>query len=220
MNEITLGIIEDHNIVLESLRLVFESEDSFNILFASNSGREGLDRAVQLKPDILILDVRLPDESSVKIAQKVLTQSPQTKIICLSSFDSIYEIIELMKAGISAYVLKDVTTEKLFKIIKTVYNGGTYIDERLTFKLFEVQAKPSGNFITTREAQIIYLASFGKSNKEIASELGISEDTVKTHISKIIKKLGANNRTEAVVIAIREGIISDFIKGKNSAKNE
>jgi DNA-binding NarL/FixJ family response regulator len=216
---IRIGIIEDHKIVLEGLRSILKESEKFEVVFASSTGGEGLRNALELKPDIVLLDVRLPDEPAVKIAEKITSNSSCTKIICISSFDSLYEITELMRAGISAYVLKDTTAMKLFKIIEMVNSGGTYIDERLTFKLFEIGQNKTGNVITPREAQIIYLASLGKTNKEIAYDLKISEDTVKTHISKIIKKLGASNRTEAVVIAIRDGIISEYIAGKDAENN-
>lgn len=214
--KIRIGIIEDHSIVLEGLATILRENEKFEVVFTSLTGKDGLQNALKMKPDIILLDVRLPDEPAVKIAEKISSSLNDTKIICISSFDSLYEVIELMKAGISAYVLKDISAKKLFQIIEMVNKGGSYIDERLTLKLFEINQRKMGSVITPREAEIIYLASLGKTNKEIAHALKISENTVKTHISKIIKKLGASNRTEAVVIAIRDGVISEYVSEKDT----
>lgn len=207
-DKIKVGIIEDHLIVLDGLKRLISTDPEFVVVFAVELGEKGIENCIIKKPDIVILDVRLPDLEAHSVARSIIENSPETKVICLSSFDSIYEVTELLRTGVQGYILKSIPSDDFLKIIKTVFNGGSYIDPQIASKLNHFHShKDTKNILSDREIEILILIAAGLSNKQIGRKLSISEDTVKSHISNIIRKLEVNNRVEAIVLAIQQGII-------------
>jgi len=202
-----LGIVDDHKVVLEGLVRLFSSKEGFDVVFATPSGKEALKKALVNQIDILLLDVRLQDIDAAAIVSQLKKKKPQIKIICLSSFDSPYEINELLSLGISGYITKTVSAEELFRAIEMVLKGNFYIDRELSKTLFSDRIKK--HRLTHREVEIINFLAMGLSNKEIASRLYISESTVKSHLKNIMEKLSVKNRAEIVYKAFKDGIVHE-----------
>lgn len=210
MNRIKIVLIEDHSLVLESLKRLLGTVDRYDVVAACNNGATGVEAVKQNKPDICILDVRLPDMPSTKVLEEIKKVSPSTKVVCLSSFDSIYEIEELLSQGASGYLLKNITSENFFSAIDSVYQGGFVVDPQIAQKLYERKSSQTNGMaatLTEREMEVLNLIARGYSNKQIAKELSIKEDTVKAHISNIFSKLDVRNRVEAVAVALKNDLI-------------
>lgn len=204
---IRLGIVDDHKVVLEGLVRLFSSFKGFQVVFAASSGKEALTKALADEIDILLLDVRLPDIDAATIVSQLKKEKPSIKIVCLSSFDSPYEIDELLALGISGYITKTISPEELFRAMEKISKGGFYIDKELKKTLASSANKLP--HLTAREVEIVHLLAMGLSNKEIATRLNISKSTVKTHLKNIMDKLSVKNRAEIVYKAVKDGILHE-----------
>lgn len=207
--KIKLGIIDDHAIVLEGLSKLLSSA-GLKVEFATTDGEKGQTLAYQKDIDVLILDVRIPGFDTAKFVRALKDKRPDIKVICLSSFDSPYEIAELLSAGVSGYVIKNISLEQLLEAINKVAEGQIYIDAQLETLTSEKKLQDIlERKLTEREMEIAKFILKGLSNKEIAQVLGISESTVKTHVKNIMEKLGTKNRAEIVFEVLKEGIIRE-----------
>lgn len=209
---IKVAIIEDHSLVLESLKKLLATIEDIEVVGVATDGSSGLEIVDKQKPDVLVLDVRLPDVPASKVISSIRNTSPDTRVLCLSSFDSIYEISEVLFEGASGYLLKQASADEFISAIRSVNNNGMVLDPNITRKLMDYKQLDDGNDrdaapLTKREKEILELISKGLSNKQIATNLSISEDTVKTHISRMFSKLDVHNRVEAVASGIRLGIL-------------
>lgn len=205
-------LIDDHELVLSSLVNLLEGFDTIEVVGSSTSGREGLEAVLATKPDVCVLDVRLPDASAAEIIATIKERAPETRVLCLSSFDSKYEISETIAAGASGYLLKHVSAAEFVNSIMQVVRGGTVLHPDIARKIIEVsrdgvERRLALKHLTAREVEILRLVGLGLSNREISSRLFLSDDTVKTHVSRILNKLNVRNRVEAVAAAFRLGII-------------
>lgn len=210
MEKIRIGIIDDHAIVVEGLSRLFESIDFVETVFATTNGCEGQKLAIEKDIDVLVLDVRIPGFETSKLVRILKKEKPQVKIICLSSFDSPYEVAELLDAGVSGYLIKSASLKEILKAIRTVMKGNIYIDEQLEIFKGDAEVKKIlQKKLTQREIEIARFIIKGMSNKEISSLLKISEATVKTHIKNIMEKLGTRNRAEIVFALLKEGMLHE-----------
>ncbi|MCX7832023.1 MAG: response regulator transcription factor [Actinobacteria bacterium] len=208
--KIKVAIIDDHAIVLEGLTKLFNSKQEFEVVFATTDGRQASEVASSLEIDILVLDVRIPGLDTSRLIRYLKEKKPELKILCLSSFDSPYEIAELLNSGAHGYIVKSASTEEILNATQRILSDGLYIDPQL--KIFDFPQKVSEILqkkLTQRETEIARLIVKGLSNKEISRLLQISESTVKTHIKKIMEKLNVRNRAELATEVLRDGLVRE-----------
>jgi DNA-binding NarL/FixJ family response regulator len=170
--------------------------------FAS-TGAEGISLARQHTPDVILMDLRLPDMSGIAAIVGIRAQRPEARILMLTTFEGDVEVQRALSAGASAYMLKSSSPEELVSAIQHVHAGKKYLPPQLAIEL----AQHVGEAVTAREVSVLKLIAAGNRNKDIAEQLCIAEDTVKGHIKRIMEKLGARDRTQAVAIALQRGII-------------
>lgn len=209
-------IVEDHTIVREGLHLLLRRNRQIAIVGEAATGREALELAAALQPDVILMDIRLPDIDGLEVTQRIKADHPNIAVIMLTMHDDEEYVIGAVRAGAAGYLLKDVSPTDLAKAIQTVCEGGTIIEPSLLRKTLGTLA-PSGSvraeqlaeeveLLTPREKEVLGVLVEGMTNREIGQALFISEQTVKTHVSAIIQKLGASDRTQAAVIALRQGL--------------
>lgn len=212
MEQIKILIADDHPVVREGLFAMLSREPDFKVVGEAKDGAEAVDKARRLNPDVVLMDLRMPEVDGVEAMRQIRSTNPDIKFIILTTYSDDEYIFSGIEAGARAYLLKDAPREELFKAIRAVYKGESLIQpvvaSRLIDRFTELSRKvPSGEQLTERETEILQLMARGAANKEISAQLSISESTVKTHISNIFQKLGVNDRTEAVTQALKRGII-------------
>jgi DNA-binding NarL/FixJ family response regulator len=196
--------IDDHPMVLDGLSSIINLQSDMSVAGTSSTGRDGLQQFRSLRPDVTLVDLRLPDMTGFEVIEGIKADFPNARIIVLSSLEGDVDIRRALDAGAQGYVVKGMVREELLDVIRTVHAG----KKRLPAAVAQTLAEHiSEDMISSREVQVLSLISIGKRNKEIAAELAITEDTVKGHVSNILSKLQASDRTEAVTIALRRGII-------------
>jgi DNA-binding NarL/FixJ family response regulator len=203
-NKIRVLCIDDHPTVLDGLSAILNLQPDMMVAGTSPNGRDGLQQFRALRPDVVLVDLRLPDMSGFEVIQQIKAVAPNARIIVLSSHQGDVDIRRALDAGAQGYVAKGMVREELLDVIRTVHAGKTRLPAAVAQTLAE---HISGDMVSPREIQVLSLMSAGKRNKEIAAELTIAEDTVKMHVKNILSKLHASDRTEAVTIALRRGII-------------
>lgn len=220
MNPIKIFLTEDHKLMRCGLKALFDENEEINVVGEAETGRETLEKLKILRPDVILIDIGLPDMTGIELAKRVLEQYKNIRIIMLTSHLSEQEVNDSFATGANAYVLKDINTEILMMIIKTVNEGAIWIDSKVAPILREknpkiipqkqisrAEFKEGHSNLTQREYEVLKLVVDGKSNNEIAKELIISEHTAKAHVCNIIQKLVVDDRTQAAVKALREGLV-------------
>jgi DNA-binding NarL/FixJ family response regulator len=197
-------IVEDHNVVRQGLVALLNVVEGLEVVGEAADGVEAIAQYRKSRPDITLVDLRLPKMSGVDVIQRIRMEVPQARLIVLTTYDGDEDIYRALKAGAKAYLLKGMTTEELISTIREVHAGKSRIPPRIAEKLAE---RVGTEDLTPREADVLEQIVQGRSNKEIASELEISEATVKTHINSLLSKLGVTDRTQAATTAIRRGIV-------------
>ncbi|HWZ31752.1 MAG TPA: response regulator transcription factor [Bryobacteraceae bacterium] len=196
--------VDDHPTVLDGLSAIINLQPEMTVIGTASTGRDGLAQFRALRPDITLVDLRLPDMTGFDVIERMKADFPNARIIVLSSLEGDIDIRRSLDAGAQGYVVKGMVREELLDVIRTVHAG----KKRLPAAVAQTLAEHiSADSISSREVEVLSLISAGKRNKEIAAELSITEDTVKGHVSNILSKLQASDRTEAVTIALRRGII-------------
>ncbi len=197
-------IADDHSVVREGLASLIGRKPDMKVLGEASNGREALELWLKLRPDVLLLDLRMPELDGVSVIREIRAQDENARIVVLTTFDGDEDIYRALKAGAKAYLLKDVAREALMDCIRRVHQGETFVPPPLAAKLAE---RLSGDALSAREIDVLKLIAEGKSNKEIGAKLFISEGTVKSHVKGIFAKLNVISRTEAVATATRRGLI-------------
>ena len=224
---IRILLADDHPIVREGLRAVLETQADFEVIAEAASGDEALRLALTLQPDILLLDLEMPILDGVETIRRLRQQQPAARVIVFTAFDNDERIIHAVQAGANGYLLKGAPREEIFKAIRITMEGGSLLQPVIASKLLRhmghqpVAGSPGSSpqhlptphmppyeALTERELEVLNLLAQGMPNKEIASQLVISERTAKFHVSSIMGKLGATNRTEAVSLAAQKGLIT------------
>jgi DNA-binding NarL/FixJ family response regulator len=204
LKKIRVLCIDDHPTVLDGLTTILNLQPDMEVAAAATNGREGIQQFRELRPDVVLVDLRLPDMSGFEVIEQITTQAPHARIIVLSSHEGDVDIRRALDAGAKGYIVKGMVREELLDAIRTVNAG----KKRLPAAVAQTLAEHiSGDMVSSREIQVLSLIAAGRRNKEIAHELSIAEDTVKMHVKNILAKLQASDRTEAVTIALRRGII-------------
>ena len=201
---IRILIADDHTVVREGLASLVKRKADMTVVAEATNGREAVSLWKQCRPDVTLLDLRMPELDGVGAIREIREMDANARIVVLTTFDGDEDIYRAMKAGAKAYLLKDTAREALMECIRKVYAGETCIPSNLAAKLVE---RVSGEALSAREIEVLQRIAAGKSNKEIGAVLFISEGTVKTHVKSIFSKLDVVSRTEAVATATRRGLI-------------
>jgi len=210
--EITILIVDDHPIVRDGLVAILGTQSDFRVAGEAASGKEALALFSKLRPDVVLLDLEMPGMDGVAVIRGLREIRPEVRVVIFTAFDTDERILSAVQAGAKGYLLKGVPRSELFQAIRIVYQGGSLLQPVVASRLLDQIATPEVlepplEELTPREDEVLTLLAQGKQNKEIALELVISERTVKFHISSIMAKLEAGNRTEAVTIALQKGLV-------------
>lgn len=200
----TVLVVDDHALVRTGVARIIDHEPDLDVVAEAANGVEALAAFDNYHPDVTLLDLRMPVMEGVEVVRRIRERDPQAKVIVLTTYDTDDDISRALKAGAKAYVLKDISADDLIACIHDVLNGKTYLAPAAAAKLAEGLTRVQ---LTPRELSTLRLMADGKSNKEIANTLGISERTVKTHLGHLFEKLGVTSRTEAVKVATRRGLV-------------
>lgn len=201
---IRILIADDHSVVREGLVSLVKRKSDMSVVAEASNGREAVDLWKQHRPDVTLLDLRMPELDGVGAIKQIREVDANAHILVLTTFDGDEDIYRAIKAGAKGYLLKDTAREALMDSIRRVHAGETCIPPTLAAKLAD---RVSGEALSAREIEVLQRIAAGKSNKEIGAELFISEGTVKTHVKSIFSKLDVVSRTEAVATATRRGLI-------------
>lgn len=220
MKSISILMVEDHKLLRVGLRSLFDETPDLKVIAEAETGKDAVDKADIMKPDIILMDIGLPDISGIEATKRILNNNVDQKVLMLTSHINEKEVMDSLSAGAYAYVLKDINTEMLSMIIKSVYNGAIWLDPQIVplirdkSSCFIPQKQNSRAAfraqhanLTEREYEVLKLVVDGQSNSEIANTLTISEHTAKAHVCNIIQKLVVDDRTQAAVKAIKEGLV-------------
>ena len=199
---IRLMIEDDHTILRQGLAAVLAEEPDFEFVGFAEDGQQTLERYAALRPDVVLLDLRMPKRDGLEVARELVNRW-RANVLILTAFDHDEDLRQGLKAGAKGYLLKDAAREEIADAVRTVAHGGTYLPARLAHKLAGVMFRTE---LTERELAVLRLMCEGNSNKEIGAALFISEGTGKTHVKNLFAKLEVNSRSEAVAAAIRRGL--------------
>ncbi len=217
---IRILLVEDHKLMRVGLKSLFEEHKELEVISEAQSGKEAIENYKISHPDVVLMDIGLPDISGIEATKRIIENSSSAKIIILTSHLSEQEVIDSLHAGACAYVMKDINIEILKMIVRTVKDGAMWLDPQAVPILREKNCgvvpprqmsramfKEQHANLTQREYEVLKLVVDGKSNNEIAQELTISEHTAKAHVCNIIQKLVVDDRTQAAVKALKEGLV-------------
>jgi DNA-binding NarL/FixJ family response regulator len=197
-------VVDDHALLRTGVANIINQESDLHVIAEASNGLEAVEAFERHHPDVTLLDLRMPVMEGVEAVRQIRERDPHAKVIVLTTYDTDDDISRALKAGAKAYVLKDISADALIACIHDVLAGKTYLAPAAAARLAEGVTHVQ---LTPRELTTLRLMADGKSNKEIASELGISERTVKTHLGHLFEKLAVTSRTEAVKIATRRGLV-------------
>lgn len=216
-------LVDDHHLVIEGLRAVLSTDDGLHVVGEARNGREAITLVQELKPEIVLMDIRMPDMDGISATRQVKQVVPQTSVIMLTMYENPDYLFEAVKAGASGYVLKDVAGPDLLEAIHTVADGASLLNQEVVGKFLRRLAADAEHTaiatnapmsepdrLTPRELQVLRLIAAGLSNKEIAARLSVSVATVKTHLEHILQKLQVSDRTQAAVQAVTRGLLDQF----------
>jgi len=219
-NSVKVLLVEDHKLMRVGLRSLFEEFPEIEIVAEAQSSKEAMEKIRLTKPEVVLMDIGLPDTNGIETTKKILEQFENVKVIILTSHLSEQEVLDSLAAGANAYAMKDINTEYLVMVIKTVKEGALWLDPKVVPIIREKNAgiipqrqvsranfKAQHSNLTEREYEVLKLVVDGKSNNEIAKELTISEHTAKAHVCNIIQKMVVDDRTQAAVKALKEGLV-------------
>jgi len=201
---IRILIVEDHRVVRQGFVALLRMVGGMEVIAEASSGAQAVELYRLHKPDVTLMDLRMPGMGGVETITAIRAEFPDARVIVLTTFDGDEDIYRAIQAGARGYLLKGMGIDELVEAIETVHRGRSKIPAAIAERLAE---RLSGNALTERETEVLKTIALGKSNKEIASALFISEATVKTHINNLLSKLGATDRTQAARIAQQRGIV-------------
>jgi DNA-binding NarL/FixJ family response regulator len=213
MNSTRLLLADDHRMFRQGLREVIERKTDYVVVGEAGTGREALAQVAALEPDIVLLDIQMPEMDGVAVAKELARTHPAVKIIMLTMYRQDQHLLDAIKAGARAYLLKDADTEELIAVIGRVARGEAVLDPAMTLPVLDAFRRLSdqqedGEALTVREREILQLLAEGLDNRTIAMRLFLSEKTVGNRLSEIFGKLGVTNRTQAALVAVERGLIA------------
>ncbi|GGC01324.1 DNA-binding response regulator [Marinobacterium zhoushanense] len=205
-------LVDDHPLVLDGIRARLEDEPGISVVGEACNGQQAVDKARELKPDVMLMDVSMPVMNGFEATRELRQSCPEVRVLILSMHDNREYILQLIQSGASGYILKDVSSEEMVKAIETVHQGGTYFSSGASQTLFSrfdepVSAAQDSGVLTRRELTVLKLLAEGRNNKEIARELDISVRTVETHRQNIKSKLNIQTAAGLVRYAIEHNLV-------------
>ncbi len=208
---IRILIIDDHTIVRDGLQALINAEPGMHVVGVGADGVDAVEKAHELQPDVILLDLMMPRKDGVQATAEIKKANPAARILILTSFAEDHQVFSAVKAGAMGYLMKDTSSEELIQAILDVYQNKPALQPDIARQLMrDIQGKPgqsqSEGALTEREIEILQMVAQGRTNQQIADELFLSERTVRTHITNILAKLRLDNRTQAALYALREGI--------------
>jgi two-component system, NarL family, response regulator DevR len=206
-------LVDDHEVVRLGLKSLLDHHPQFDVVGEAGSAREALEKVESLKPDVVVMDIRLPGTSGIDACEQIVTQFPNTKVLMLTSYAEDEMLFSAIRAGASGYVLKQIGSEDLIKAIESVGRGEALLDPAVTQRVFQevrraVKEEEASAFahLSQQEKHVLLLVSEGKTNREIAKNLFLGEGTVRNYVSSILSKLSVNNRAEAAAYAVQHSL--------------
>jgi DNA-binding NarL/FixJ family response regulator len=206
-------IVDDHTVVRDGVATMLGRQPDISVVGEAANGREAVDITKTLRPDVILMDLRMPEMDGVEAMRQIREDNQEVKFIVLTTFDTDEYIFHAIEAGAKGFLLKDASREELFKAVRAVNRGESLVQPGVAARLLDrfaelLRPTPAEPLLSARELEVVQLMSTGATNKEIAASLSISESTVKTHVANIFQKLDVNDRTGAVTTAIQKGIIT------------
>ncbi|WP_456277620.1 response regulator [Bacillus sp. AK128] len=221
MKKTEIIIIDDHQLFREGVKRILDFEANFEVIAEGDDGTQAVGLVKEYQPDVVIMDINMPTLNGVEATAQLIGQFPDTKVIILSIHDDENYVSHALKTGAQGYLLKEMDAEQLVEAVKVVADGGSYLHPKVTHNLVkeyrrlatsntgtlkkEVEVRRPLHLLTRRECEVLQLLADGKSNRSIGEILFISEKTVKNHVSNILTKMNVNDRTQAVVVSIKNG---------------
>ncbi|HEY4389619.1 MAG TPA: response regulator transcription factor [Ktedonobacteraceae bacterium] len=207
---IRIVVADDHKVVRQGLRLFLHVDQELTIVGEASNGTEALELARTLRPDVVLMDILMPTMDGIAATEAIRRELPDTEVLALTSVLEDSAVIEIMRAGAIGYLLKDVDGDELCRAIHAAAMGKVQLaPEAASLLLQELRTTEHVQLLTERETEVLRLLGQGLSNREISSSLHLKEETVKTHVSKILSKLNVRSRTQAAIYAIRTGLLTD-----------
>ncbi|PDY46239.1 response regulator [Bacillus pseudomycoides] len=214
--KIKVLLVDDHTVVLKGLAFFLSTQEDLELVGEANNGKEALKKVGEAQPDIVLMDLYMPEMDGIEATSCIKKEYPNVKVLVLTSFSDQAHVLPALKAGASGYILKDVEPDQLVEAIRSAYKGNIQLHPDIASALLsqtlpqEEKQESSNihvNVLTARENEVLQLLAKGMSNKEIASVLVITEKTVKAHVSSILGKLNLSDRTQAALYAVKNGIV-------------
>ena len=215
MTAVKILIVDDHAVVRDGLRVMLSRREEFVVVGEAENGLEAVAKVRELDPDVILMDLRMPELDGVEAMRQIRAENSEAKFLVLTTYDTDEYIFDAIEAGAKGYLLKDASREDLFQAISAVHRGESLVQPGVASRVLDRLAQltrqagqaAEPQLLSDRELEVLQLMASGAANKQIASDLTISESTVKTHVTNIFQKLDVNHRTEAVTKAISKGII-------------
>lgn len=206
-------LVDDHEVVRVGLRSLLERHQQFDVVGEAGSAREAIQKTEALKPDVVVMDIRLPGTSGIEACEQIVTKHPKVKVIMLTSYAEDEMLFSAIRAGASGYVLKQIGSDDLVKALEAVGRGEALLDPAVTQRVFQevrraVKNEEASAFshLSQQEKHVLLLVSEGRTNREIAKQLFLGEGTVRNYVSSILSKLNVNNRAEAAAYAVEHSL--------------
>ncbi|NLP18111.1 MAG: response regulator transcription factor [Firmicutes bacterium] len=215
MTQIRILLVDDHPLLRQGIRKVLEFEPEMKVVGEAGTGEEALKLARNLQPLIIIMDINLPDISGIETTRLIKTELPDTKVLALTIHDNDEYVVQMVRAGATGYILKDVDPGGLVKAVRAAAAGESYLSPSIAGKVFDAlnrlarqgESRPRERLLTNREQEVLELIVQGCSNAKIAELLVISEKTVKNHVTSVLRKLDVKDRTQAAVYALKNKLV-------------
>jgi DNA-binding NarL/FixJ family response regulator len=196
--------VDDHPLVRKGVASILANEPDMELVAEASDGREAVEKFRELRPDIVLMDLRMPSMDGTEATRAIRNEDPEARIIALTSYDGDQDIYRALEAGVRGYILKEMVHTEVVKAIRTVLSGKRLMPPEVAERLSEYFPQVA---LTPREVEVLSYVARGMANKEIAHKLGTANGTIKMHVQNILEKLGASDRTHAVTIAIERGIL-------------
>ena len=205
---IRLLIVDDHPIVRDGLRGAFTGSPEFEVVGEARDGAEAVARATALRPDVVLMDLRMPGVDGVEAIRRLQREAPAVRVLVLTTFDTDSDVLPAIEAGATGYLLKDAPVEDLLRAVRAAAKGEAVLAPTVAGRLMGKVREPAPSVLSQRELQVLKLIADGATNREAAAKLFISEASIKTHLLHIYEKLGVRDRAAAVVEAFRRGLVT------------
>lgn len=203
-SNIRILLADDHPSLRAGLASILNAQQDLTVVAEAGSGRETLEKAAATHPDVLIVDLRMPEGDGIETIRELMKANPQVKVLVLTTYDNEEDIFKALEAGARGYILKDTTREEIIEAVRQIHQGQRFLPPAIAARLADRMIRPS---LTPRELDVLRLVTRGRSNKEIAAAMFVSEETVKSHMKGLFQKLGVHDRAEAVATALQRGLL-------------